>query len=81
MSIYSPTNGKSYTAPATVALYTVVIDSALVETVQYFANGTNIGARTNTENVILTNATASNPFQMNWTNVAAGTYTLTAVAT
>ena len=81
VSFYYPTNGETYTAPATVAVHALVLDSTLVKTVQYFANGTNIGTRTNTGNVVLTNSSTGNPFELNWSNVVAGVYSLTAVAT
>ncbi len=81
VSFYYPTNGQTYTAPATIAVHALVLDSIVVETVQYFANGTNIGTRTNTSNVILTNSSEANPFELNWSNVVAGAYSLTAVAT
>src|SRR5581483_3586606 len=58
-----------------------VTDSNVVETVQYFANGTSIGTVTNTSGVPLTNTTTSNPFFLSWSNVAVGDYALTAVAT
>ncbi len=47
----------------------------------YFANGTSIGTVTNTGGVLLTNLTQSNPFFLGWSNVLAGNYALTAVAT
>jgi hypothetical protein len=81
VSFYYPTNGETYTAPATIGVHALVLDSTLVETVQYFANGTNIGTLTNTNSVVLTNASTGNPFELNWSNVAAGAYALTAVAT
>ncbi len=81
VSLYYPTNGETYTAPATIAVHALVLDSTVVETVQYFANGTNIGTRTNTGNVILTNSNQGNPFVLIWSNVVAGAYSLTAVAT
>jgi hypothetical protein len=52
-----------------------------VLTVQYFAGATSIGIVTNTAGVLLTNTTAGNPFFLLWSNVPAGSYTLTAVAT
>jgi hypothetical protein len=81
ISFYYPTNGESYLAPATVAVHALVLDSNVVETVQYFANGTNIGIRTNSSGILLTNSSAGNPFELNWSNVLAGAYALTAVAT
>jgi hypothetical protein len=55
--------------------------SNLVQTVQYFANGTSIGIVTNSNGVLLTNSTQANPFFYSWSNVLAGSYALTAVAT
>ena len=81
VSFYYPTNGQFYLAPATVGVHALVLDSNIVETVQYFANGTNIGIRTNTSGILLTNSSTGNPFELNWSNVLAGAYALTAVAT
>jgi len=81
VSFYYPTNGQTYTAPAIIAVHALVLDTTLVKTVQYFANGTNIGTRTNTGNVVLTNSSTGNPFELSWNNVVAGAYSLTAVAT
>src|SRR5271154_308891 len=80
VSFYYPTNGQTFTAPATVAVHALVLDSVVVRTVQYFANGTNIGGRTNTGSVAFTNSNQSNPFELTWSNVVAGSYSLTAVA-
>src|ERR1022692_1640663 len=81
VSFYYPTNGEAYTAPATIAVHALVLDSVVVKAVQYFANGTSIGTRTNTSNVVVTNSSAGNPFELNWSNVTAGIYTLRALAT
>ena len=59
----------------------MVTDSNVVKTVQYFSGATSIGIVTNTKGVLLTNTSAANPFYMLWSNVPAGNYTLTAVAT
>ena len=48
---------------------------------QYFSDGTSIGIVTNTGGVLLTNSTPANPFFLDWSNVPAGSYALTAVAT
>ena len=56
-------------------------DSNVVRTVQSFANSASIGTVTNTAGVLLTNTTSANPFFLPWSNVLAGAYALTAVAT
>jgi ABC-type cobalamin transport system permease subunit len=76
-----PSNGQSFLAPANVGIYASVLDSNLVKTVQFFAGDTSLGIVTNTTGVWLTNTTSRNPFHFLWTNVPAGDYTLTAVAT
>jgi hypothetical protein len=81
ISIYSPTNGQNFTAPASVSFHVLVADSNFVKTVQYFSGTTNIGTVSNTSTVLLTNITQSNPFGFTWSNAPAGIYTLTAVAT
>ena len=59
----------------------MVTDSNVVQTMQYFSGDTNIGIVTNTSGVLLTNSAPGNPFFLSWSNVLAGNYTLTAVAT
>jgi hypothetical protein len=76
-----PTNGQTFLAPANIGVHALVVDSNLVETVQYFAGGTSLGILTNTHGLWLTNTTSYNPFFLLWSNVPAGDYTLTAVAT
>ena len=69
-SITSPTGGSRFTAPATVTVNASAGDlDGTVAQVAFFANGQPIG----------TDTTA--PFSVSWTNVAAGTYSLTARAT
>jgi hypothetical protein len=80
ISFWYPTNGQVFTAPAKIELHARVTDSNLVTTVQYFAGNTSIGIVTNTPGLLLTNSTQGNPFFLVWSNVAVGTYTLTAVA-
>src|SRR5262249_35998578 len=66
----SPTNGAAFTAPATITITANAHDSdGSVARVDFYANGSLIGS-----------AVAS-PFTFTWTKVAAGAYTLTAVAT
>ncbi len=70
VSIASPSEGATFTAPANI---TVTADAAdidgTVASVAFFANGAPIGTDT------------TSPFSAAWTNVAAGSHTLTAVAT
>src|ERR1039458_1765236 len=81
IGFWYPTNGQTFTAPANVGVHAWVIDSNLVQTVQYFSGTTSLGTVTNTAGVMLTNTGAANPFFLLWSNVPAGSYTLTAVAT
>jgi len=81
VSFWYPTNGQSFLAPANVGVHALVTGSNLVQTMQYFANGNSIGIVTNTSGVLLTNTTQGSPFFMAWSNVLAGSYALTAVAT
>src|ERR1035437_1067966 len=81
IGFWYPTNGQSFTTPANVGVHAWVIDSNLVQTVQYFSGTTSLGTVTNTAGVMLTNTGAANPFFLPWSNVPAGSYTLTAVAT
>ena len=80
VSFWYPTNGQLFTAPATVGLHALVTDSNAVRTMQYFANGTSVGIVSNSTGVLLTSSTAGNPFFLSWSNVTAGTYSLTAQA-
>ena len=70
VSITSPAGGAAFTAPATITLDASAADSdGTVTQVQFFANGSPVG----------TDTTA--PFSITWNNVAAGSYSLTALAT
>ncbi len=70
VAISSPTSGATFTAPATVTVAADATDSdGTVASVTFYANGTSIGTDT------------TSPFSVTWSNVAAGSYTLTAVAT
>jgi phosphatidylserine/phosphatidylglycerophosphate/cardiolipin synthase-like enzyme len=70
VALTSPAAGASFTAPASIAVAASATDSdGTVTKVDFFANGTPIG----------TDTTA--PFSITWSNVAAGSYTLTATAT
>ncbi len=70
ISITSPTNGATFTAPANIPITVSATDlDGTVKQVEYFANASPIG---------VTNVP---PFSMTWSNVAAGSYALTARAT
>ena len=70
IGITSPASGASFTAPANITVTTNAADSdGTVTKVDLFANGTLVG----------TSTTA--PFTIVWNNVAANSYSLTAVAT
>jgi hypothetical protein len=81
VSFWYPTNGQTFTAPANIGLHAQVVDSNLVQTVQYFSGTTSLGVVTNTRAMMLTNWNTDSPFYMLWSNVPAGSYMLTAVAT
>ncbi len=66
MSLTAPANGATFTAPATIPITASV--TGTVSRVDFYASGTLIGSA------------ASSPYTMTGTNVAAGTYALTAVA-
>src|SRR5262249_48713555 len=76
-----PMNGQTFLAPARIELYPVVVDSNVVETVEYFAGTNSLVIVTNTGGIWLTNTGSCNPFLLVWSNVVEGKYTLTAVAT
>jgi subtilisin family serine protease len=70
VQLTSPPNGATYTAPATVPLAASASDpDGSVTQVAFYAGQTQIGSD------------ASSPYNFSWTNVAPGSYTLTAVAT
>ncbi|GAB3893986.1 Ig-like domain-containing protein [Spirosoma agri] len=70
VSLTSPTTNATYTAPATVTLAASASDAdGSIEKVEFYNGSTKLGERT------------SSPYQLNWTNVGAGTYALTAKAT
>jgi hypothetical protein len=79
--ITNPADGHTYLAPPRFELHSLVVDSNLVETVEYFSGGTSLGIVTNSGGIWLTNTESHNPFSLVWSNVTAGNYTLTAVAT
>jgi len=69
VSLTSPANGATFTAPATVPMSATAGDTdGTIARVDFFAGTTLVGS-----------ATAS-PYNFTWNNVPAGTYALTAVA-
>jgi len=68
VSLTAPARAAAYDAPATVALTASAHDDTAVSTVHFYANGSLLGS----------DATA--PYEMTWSNVAAGQYSLTARA-
>jgi len=69
ISLWSPSNGATLQAPGLMQLRVVASDpDGSVTKVEYFRNGIFLGAVT------------TPPFSANWTNVPAGTYTMTAKA-
>lgn len=70
VSISSPASNASFTAPATVNITATAADSdGTISKVEFFNGATKLGEAT------------SSPYTYSWTNVAAGTYSLTAKAT
>ncbi len=70
VNITSPVNNASFTPPATVTIQANASDAdGSVSKVEFFNGGTKLGESTTA------------PYSFTWTNVAAGTYTLTARAT
>ncbi|MDB6030146.1 MAG: hypothetical protein JWM16_484, partial [Verrucomicrobiales bacterium] len=69
VTISLPTNGATFTAPASISLTANASDAdGTVAQVIFFANGALLGKSTN------------GPYSLLWTNVMAGAYTLTASA-
>jgi regulation of enolase protein 1 (concanavalin A-like superfamily) len=69
VSIMSPANGATFTAPASLVIAASAADvDGTVARVDFFANGQQIGTET------------TSPFSMPWSNIPAGTYSITAVA-
>ncbi|SEG98319.1 Cellulose binding domain-containing protein [Nonomuraea solani] len=70
VSLTSPTAGQTYTAPATVAIAANAADAdGTVAKVDFYQGTTLLGTDT------------SSPYGYSWTNVAAGSYSITARAT
>lgn len=70
VTLTAPTANQTYTAPATVSIAATATASQgrTIFRVEFFNGTTKLGERT------------SAPYTYSWTNVAAGTYTITAVA-
>ena len=69
LALTSPLNGASYAPPATITLAASVTPNGhSITQVQYYNGPTLLGANT------------SAPYSLTWTNVSAGSYTLTAQA-
>ena len=70
VSLTSPISGSTFSAPATIALAASASDSdGSITRVDFYQSGTLVGSST------------SAPYVASWSNVAAGSYTLTAKAT
>jgi hypothetical protein len=73
VSITAPANNSTYTSPATVSLAANATDTdGTVAKVEFLYGGTTL---------IGQSASTANPYNFTWTNVAAGTYTITCKAT
>ncbi len=71
VSLTSPANGSTFTAPASITLTATAADSdGTIQKVEFFHGGTNLIATVNTA-----------PYTFPWTGVPQGSYVLTAVAT
>jgi Concanavalin A-like lectin/glucanases superfamily/Bacterial Ig domain len=69
VSLTAPTNGATYAATANITLYAFAGENGgAISQVQFFANGGQIGTATTV------------PYGITWSNVAAGSYMLTAKA-
>jgi chitinase len=69
VSLTAPVGGTAYTAPATVVLQASASDNGAVAKVEFFQGNVKLGEDT------------SAPYAYTWSNVAAGSYALTAKAT
>ena len=70
ISITSPANNASFAAPASISIQATATDSdGSVAKVEFFNGGSKLGEST------------SSPYSYTWSNVAAGTYSITAKAT
>ena len=69
LTLTGPSNGASFIAPATINLAANATDDASVSKVDFY-NGLTLLA-----------SDATSPYSFSWTNVAAGTYSINAIAT
>jgi len=70
VTLTSPGNGATFTAPATITMSALATDPELsMAQVEFYANGTLVGAD------------STSPYSFTWSSAPAGSYTLTAVAT
>lgn len=78
--IVSPRNGARFTAPANLSILAVATDvDGILTNIEFFSGTNDLGAATST--ITITNhGTVYDIARFAWKNVAAGTYTLTAVA-
>lgn len=73
VSLLNPANGALFNAPATITLTSNASDGdGSIQQVSFYRNGSLIGT---------SHTTGANQFSISWSNVAAGSYSLTAVAT
>jgi len=76
--LLSPTNNAVFITPTNITIYATASDTnGWITTVEFFAGTHSLGVVTN--NPLSTSPV--NPYYILWTNVAAGSYVLTAVAT
>ncbi|AQG78093.1 cellulase family glycosylhydrolase [Spirosoma montaniterrae] len=69
VALTTPTNNATFTAPASINLTATATDAdGTISKVEFFSGSTKVGE------------SSSSPYSFNWTNVAAGTYTLAAKA-
>jgi GH18 family chitinase len=69
VNITAPSNGSTYTAPASITINATASDNGSVTKVEFFNGSAKLGEDT------------SSPYAYTWSNVSAGTYVLTAKAT
>jgi hypothetical protein len=78
VEIASPSDGATFPAPATVFLAALASDvDGYVATIEFFEGTNSLGITTNNPLVL----SPVNPFQLTWSNVPPGAYTLRAKAT
>jgi hypothetical protein len=90
VSLLAPTNGSSYFSRPNITLAAKAVDSnGWVKTVEFLANGSSVGIVSNSAPAVPLGKIRddvflpwnNNRYQLVWTNVAPGNYSLTAVAT